>query len=149
MTLLCHKNITRFEIAMNDALPVRVPHRIADLGQNSRRFVGRKTTPANFQQIIERLGVASVGRDEIHNDVEHAVILVQVVDLHDVRMLERGHHMRLARELLAKLGRTSQRRRQNLHRVFHAHYLVLGQPHLAHRPRAQAADHAIISQTIH
>ena len=53
--------------------------------------------------MVAHLGGEVAAVDEAHRDEERAVLLAGLVDGHDVRVLERGRHARLALEAPAEL----------------------------------------------
>jgi hypothetical protein len=79
-------------------------------------------------------------------DEVDAVGLADFVDLHDVRVDERGGGARLVEEPLDVRAVAGERSLQHLERDLPAERPLLGQVHLGHTAGAQASQNAIVAQ---
>ena len=122
--LLVEQDVLRLDVAVDDALLVRVLERLAD-GRHDHQRLLRRQLP-RLQQLPQAHAV-----HKLHQQVIEAVGLAEVIDGDDVGMVEPGQGLRLAREPLGKA------------RVF---LLLAGQDlerHKAVEPRlARLIDHA-------
>ena len=110
---------------MDDALPVRFVQRIRDLDGPRERLVERHRP---FRQPRgERLAV-----DQLHDEEVDPLVVADVVDRADVRMIERGDGARLAFEAGAALRVGGEGRRQDLHGDIPSEPRVLRAVDLAH-----------------
>jgi hypothetical protein len=89
-------------------------------------------------------------RDQLHREVELAVVLADVVDAHDVGMRERGHRSRLARQprllggVIADLATVAQ----ELDREPASELGVLGGEHDAHAALAEHLEQAVAADRV-
>lgn len=81
----------------------------------------------------DRFQIAAV--NESHVDVEATVDLTEVVDRHDMRLVEHRRRTRLTLETLPKLAVGGQVRRQHLDRDHPGCLGVVGAPHFPMPPR--------------
>src|SRR5258708_14896190 len=78
------KGVGRLEIRMDNALPMRVVHRVANVSQNPDSFPDAQAEPfAALDEPIERLAF-----EQFHHHVDVRAVPVEVVNGHDVRMSE-------------------------------------------------------------
>ena len=120
---------------MNDALTMRTVQRISDLDRARERLVERQRS---FRQPRgERFAV-----DELHDEKVDALIVADVMDGADVRMVERCHRARLPLEPGSALriggptaGRIFRRRRGRA--------ACRSREHFAHAARADCAFEAV------
>ena len=75
---------------------MRRVERRGDLAADPQRALGVDAPDA-----VEQAGEVAPA-DVAHRQEQHAVALADAVDRHDVRVLERGRHARLAQEALAE-----------------------------------------------
>ena len=121
---------------MNDALTMRTVQRISDL---DRAREGRVERQRSLRQPRgERFAV-----DELHDEKVDALIVADVVDRADVRMVERCHRARLPFEPGSALRIGSPYRRQNLQGDVPAEPCVGGAEHFAHAARTDVRVDAV------
>ena len=85
------EDVGGFEVAVDEAVLVRVAEGLADLG-------------GDLEGLLEGLGAAFLEAgafDELHHEVGHALVLADVVHGDDVRVAEGGGGARLAEEAFA------------------------------------------------
>ena len=92
------QHVRRLDVAVHEARGVGGVERRRDLRDDRRRAHGLQAPAA--QQ--ERVQVAA--RDVAHDEVQRPGLLAGGVHRHDVRVVDRRRHARLAAEALAKLG---------------------------------------------
>ena len=90
-------HVARLEIAMHQPAPMRVIERIGQFG-GVAQDIGRRQRPAH-EPLSQRLAL-----EILHDEKADAVVLADVVEVADVRMVERRHGPGLAFEALAPLG---------------------------------------------
>jgi hypothetical protein len=100
-------DVAGFETAMDDALPVRDFERGRDLRAVAKDLFERKR-PA-LQAIGERLAF-----DQLHDDVVQPVVVTDVVQRADVRMIQRRDRLRFTIEAGMKLRVAGQAFRKDL-----------------------------------
>ena len=92
LALGVEQDVGRLEVAVQDAPLVGVVHRLGRLGHQPRpRPSGRPCT------VGEPVGEAAA-LDQLHAEVVLAVVLADLVDRHDVRVVERGDRLGLVPE---------------------------------------------------
>ena len=87
--LVAQQHIRRLDVAVNDPLAVGVGESITERDRNPNGFLGRDR-PVRSQAIQETLAL-----DVFHHDVVQAVLLVELVDTDDARVIERGDRLGL------------------------------------------------------
>jgi hypothetical protein len=92
------QDVGGLDVAVNQAGGVGDVERRGDLGDDRPRARGGQRAVV----LEERVQVAA--GDVAHDDVQRPVLLARRVDRHDVGVVDRRRHPRLAREALAKLG---------------------------------------------
>ena len=116
------------------ALLVRRFERLGDLPRDRQRFVERQSGPRAMRS-------ASVGPSTSSStSARHAVRVLEPVDGADVRMIERGEHLRFALKPREPLGIGRERVGQDLQRDVATELRVARAIHLAHPARAEQAD---------
>ena len=130
-------DVLRFEITMNDATLVCGIERIGDLPRDRQRLGDRECTRdasigGTTQALSERGSF-----DELQHQGWRAGVLLDAVDLSDVRMIERGEDTRFPIEARAALGIGDPLRRQNLDRDVAAEPAVATAVHRPHAAHAQ------------
>ena len=121
---------------MDDAAGVRVRERRRDGGAELPRLVPRPR-PAGETR-VERLAL-----DELHDEHRLAAVLEDVVEAHDVRVLEPRQRRRLALEPLTELGIVGDPGVEDLDRDDAAETQVAGAPDDAHPAPAELLQWAI------
>src|SRR5690606_34442223 len=116
---------------MDDAMDVRLVQGSTGLGDDSHDVRRWKRANAT-QQPVQRLP-----RHELHDQVDHAMGVPEVVNLHNVRIAQRGHRSRLSPKPLDEGGVTGPGVQQNLDRDVPVENDIAAPPNLAH---ATAAD---------
>ena len=124
--------LRRLEIAMDDALAMRLVERVGDLGGDLQRLVERK------RPFLEARG-QRLAVEMRHDEVVRAVDVPDVVDAADVRMVQRGDGPRLAFETRAQIGIAGDVTRQDLDRDGAIEARVAGLVDLAHPACAKRA----------
>jgi hypothetical protein len=131
-----HEQVRRLDVAMNDAALMR---RVERAGHLHRQVDGlRDGDRAGLQQLLDALALA-----QLHHDERLAVVLLDVVDDADVRVVERGGELGLAVEARERRGLGRQPRRQELERDVAAELHVVRAVHDAHAAGAQLGLDAI------
>src|SRR5207245_6262075 len=92
------EDVVRLQVTVNDAEPVRLGERAANL-RDDRVDLARVHPPDARDSLAEVLAV-----EELHRDVRRAFAYAVVEDLHDVRAAELRRRLRLALEALLRLG---------------------------------------------
>ncbi len=104
------QDIVGLDVAVYDALAVCVAERVRDLARDPGR-VDHGEAPIPLEQLPHRRAV-----DAAHDDVEDFVLVAaDLVDRHDVRVLELPAGARLAHEALRQPGRRGQAQVEHLH----------------------------------
>ena len=130
------EDVFRLDVAVDDAVAVRVVERVGDLGGDPQRVLDRELLLA-IQPVAQRLAV-----DERH-DVEHrAVHLSRVVQGEDVRMLQVGGGADLGEEPRAADDR-GELGLEDLHGDLAVVPEVVGEEDGGHPPRADLALDAV------
>ena len=104
-----------------------------------RQTFGR--LPEIFQQLWQRSLVANLLAERLaihkfHRNEIHAIVLANLVDVRDVRMIERGCRLRLANEPLHTIALGSNFSGQNFECDVTMQPRVFGKINLAHSARA-------------
>ena len=130
-------DVVRLDVAVDDAVAVRVAQRREDLARVRDRDRNRAEA-ARADQLLQRASL-----DVLHDDVVRAVVLAAVEDRDDVRVREPRRVRRLAPEALDELVVVRVARVQHLDRDPSAELLVLGQVHVGHAAAAELARDAV------
>ena len=99
-------DVGRLQIAVHDALLVRVLHGLGDLPGDVERVAERQR--ARLEQVCQRAPF-----DEFHHQGRDAVAVFEPVDVRDVRMVEQRQRVRFTREPGDAFGVTGDRRGQD------------------------------------
>ena len=86
------EHVRRLDVAVDHALAMRIVERVEDLAHQSDR-IGR-LEPLAPLEVLPEVAPGHV----LHRDERRAVVLVEVVDRDDVRMIEASGGLRLAAE---------------------------------------------------
>ena len=134
------EDVSRLQIAMDDARAVRTMQRLRDLRADRNRLVGRPRT--SLQTIGERLAFEKLHDEEA--DARRRVAdranrrhVPDVVQRADMRVIERGDRPRFALEPFAELRIRCERRRQDFDRDDAIQPGVAGLVDLAHAARTE------------
>ena len=131
-------DVVGLEIAVDDALAVRVRQRLQHLPHDDERA---RRPDALLGDLAER-----APRDELHGEEERAVVeRAEVDDADDVRVREEARRVRLALEALRDLGDAPETGEQRLHREVLAGGEVRRLVDRAHPASADAADEPVAS----
>jgi hypothetical protein len=103
------QNVFRLDVSMDDPLVVRELQGLTDLGHDPESLFGLEPPIAD-----ERPEVHAI--DEFHNEIEVLVRSAEIIDVHNVGMVEFGQSPRLARESFGEGGLLTEGRRKNLQR---------------------------------
>ena len=131
------KNVGRLDIAMDDAAGVRRIERVGDLDAEREQFLHRHGLAADF--LLQRHAV-----EELHGDEGLAVVLADVVDGADIRMIEGGGGLGLAQETGPRLGVLRDTIGQQLQSHKAVQTRVLGFVNDAHAATAEPLDDAVV-----
>src|SRR5262245_40549028 len=110
---------------MNDSLFMCRFECLGDLLGNWQRLVHRNWASRN--PICKRLAF-----DTLHDERLHTIRLLQTVDVGNVRMIERGEHLRFSPESSESVGIRCEGTRQYLQGVVSIERSVMCSPDLAH-----------------
>ena len=120
------QDVRRLDVAVHETARVRGVERCGDLRADGDR-------PGRLERALRSEQRAKVGAvHEPHREIDTAVDVAGVVDRDDVRVLERHHELRLARESLAEAIVARQGRRHQLERDRSLQAQVVGPVHDAH-----------------
>ncbi len=86
------EDVRRFDVAVDDALTMRIPERVEDLPHDPHD-IGDLEALVRLEALLE---LATL--HELHRDVPDAVVLAEVVDGHDVWVIEPARRLRFAAE---------------------------------------------------
>src|SRR5579863_5426216 len=93
LAALGHKDICGLDVAMDDSLSMRGVERIGDLDAKIQKLL-------EIDRLAVNVMTQSLAVNELHGDKGPAVLLANVVDGANVRVIEAGGGMRLAAETL-------------------------------------------------
>src|SRR5947207_10150089 len=118
---------------MNDARAVGFVERAGDLNRVTKNLLSGQRTLR--ETLIRRFAF-----DEFHDKVVDAVLMSDIVESADVRMIEARHRASLSLESLTDLGVIRQMGRQNFDRNGPIKACVFRAVHLAHPARAERCE---------
>ena len=127
------EEVRRLDVAVNDAAPVRGVERIGDLAREVEHAMAANRSV--FDQLPD-----GAPFEPLHRDERLALVLAELVDRADVRVLQRGGQTRLALEPRQPLRRRAGLVAQHLDRDFAAEPEILRSIHHAHAAFAQAVQ---------
>ena len=124
---------------MDDAFVVRVLERMCDLQRQRQGF--RERERASRQASRQVFAV-----DQLHRQEPDPVRGVEAEDGGDVRMVERGQHLRFAFETGETLGIPGEGIRQDLDRHIASQHGVRGAPDDSHAALAERRDELVVGE---
>jgi hypothetical protein len=133
------QDVGRLDVAVHQPGPVGGVERRRDLLDDVHRAFGLQRAGSQ-----ERVQVDAV--DEPHGDVEASVDLADVVDRHDVRVVESRGDAGFAAEPLVEVGVLGVVGKQHLQRHHAVDCGVVGAPHLAHPATAQQINQLVAAE---
>ena len=129
-------DVARLQIAVNDAVTVCSVERLGDLGGDGQGPLERQRAARQFGR--ERLAI-----EQLHHQERHAVLLADVEQGADVRMIDPGDGASLTPEAL-ELPRTRARRRSDrLDRHESIQSRILRAIDFAHAPGVEERQHFV------
>ena len=135
MAVGLHHDVRGLDIAVNDALLMRVPDPVANLPYNLQLLHQRKL-PVPLQNALQGLS-----RKEFHDDVWISILLAELEHRDDVLVVQ-NPGASLDQKALAQLGSRIQ---QLLDRHFPADKLVLGAVNHPHSSATQLAEDFVLA----
>ncbi len=129
------KDVGRLDVAVDDALGVRVRECVRERGAKCRRFGGRERSLA--QQLIEARTV-----NELHDEVRHVAVDAALVELDQAGVREASQRLRFLGEALRVLA---VRRPDDLDRDVGAVDLVDGSKDVGHAAATQQGAESVPS----
>ena len=126
-------DVGRLQIAMDDAVLVRRFERLGNLPRDRQRFVDGQR--AARDPVGERVAL-----DQLQDERVDVAAVLEPVDRRDVRMVERGQHLRLAPEAREAIRIERQTRRAAPSARRRAELGIARAIHLAHAAGAERAD---------
>ena len=136
------EDVVRLEIAMADAALVRRHHALDDVARVAQRDVERRWAVEVDEPLPQRLAL-----EPLHDDVRLVIGDAELVDRHDVRMVQGGRRLRLALEA-SDLFRVGRGRQQDLDGDRAIELRVLREEHLAHAAGADLLDDPVVCNTL-
>src|SRR5713226_9726663 len=97
MAQIGHKDVCRLDIAMNDSLCVRRSQPVGNFNSKRQQSLGLQRAPRNV--LLERFAV-----QKLHDDERSSVVLSNVINGADVRMVQRRSGFSLAPEALQRMS---------------------------------------------
>ena len=137
VTALGHKNICGLDVAMDDAFGMRSFERVGDFDGKGEQVVHLDRTP--IDAVLERLAV-----EKFHGDEGLAVLLADVVNGADVRMIQRGGGLGFALETGQGLRVAGDVLREKFQRDETAQARVFRFVHHAHSSAAESFDDPVM-----
>src|SRR5581483_9870876 len=128
---------------MNDTLLMGVSQSIGKLAKDGDRL-SRVHHFALILQLIETM-FESAPIYQLHHNIEVTVLLICIVDSHDIRMRESGHQAGFQVETLDKTAISRIPRRENLHCYIAAQGLLVGFIDPCHSPLTDYFKDAVIA----
>ncbi len=138
------QDVGRFDVAVQQALAVRVVQRLGDRGDDAHHLVGRHPVRVAVGEQVR--GIRAV--DELHGDPELVVELPAVVDRHDVRVRQGGHHVGFEVEPLPVFVVAADRRAEDLQGVIARQPGMLNQVNLAHASGPEGPQDGVTSNNL-
>ena len=124
-------DVRRLQIAMDDPLLVRRFERLGDLLRDRQRFVERNRLRAR----CDRASVVAL--DQFQDERVRLAAVLEPVDRADVRMVQRGEHLRFALEAREAIRIARERVGQDLQRDVAIQLRIARAIHLAHAAGAK------------
>src|SRR5262245_4003647 len=134
-------DVARLEVTVDDASPMRLVGRVRDLDADPQRLVPRQRTL--LQSILQRLAL-----EQLHDDVIGAVLMADVVEHADMRMVQRGDDTSLPLEAGAQVRVGREVRGEDLERDAALQAGIPRPIHLAHAPGPQRTEDLVVAQAV-
>jgi hypothetical protein len=132
------EQVGRFDIAVNDASGMRGVKRVGDFdGDIEQRAQGHRSP---VDAMLERLAL-----EQLHDDEVLVLVLADVVDRADVRMIQSRGRLRLALKALDGHGIARQIGGEELQCHRSAKTRILGAVHDTHAAAAKVLDHLVVT----
>ena len=131
MPALVEQDVVGLDVAVDDFVSVRVGERVGDLPGDAGRVPDREP-PLGFEELAQGRAV-----DAPHDDVKDLLLPSDLVNRHDVRMLEPRDGLRLAQEARGDRGRRRELHVQDLHRDITIQDVVMRPEHGGKAPLTQ------------
>jgi len=132
------EDVRRLDVAVDDAAGVRGVETVGDLDAEIEHAVERQRSARDL--LLQRVAV-----EQLHHDELLALVLADVVNRADVRVVERRGHARLASEPIERLRVGGEIRGQELQRDLAAQADVFGAVHHAHAARAEPLQDLVVT----
>ena len=129
-------DVAGFQIAVGDALAMRLVQRIGNLDCELQHLLDRQR--ASLQSLRERLAF-----DIFHHQKIDVVLVAGIEKRADVRMIQAGDGFRFALEPLAQFRAISEMRGQNFDRDGSIEARIAGFIHFAHSARADRGENFV------
>ena len=137
--VVVHQDVGRFDVAVHQPGLVGVVQRRRDLLDDRHR--ARRVERSGVEQGLQVDAV-----DQPHGHVQATVDLADVVDRHDVGIVQACRGAGLAAEPLLEIGVLGEVGEQHLQRHDAVDGGVVGAPHLAHAAAAQQLDQPVAAE---
>ena len=135
-------DVRRLDVAVDDALRVSVLER----GEHAIHHVELLVERAQLPGVD---GLAQVrALEQLHGHVEQPVLLPEVVDRHDVRVVQQGGRLGLALEAFERFVAAAEVHGQRLQRDVAVEDGVVGLVHLAHGAAAELAHDLVLADPL-
>ncbi len=131
MAALVEQDVVRLDVAVHDVVAVRVGQRVGHLPRDARRVADRELL-LRVEELAQRRAV-----DAAHDDVKDLLLPADLVDRHDVRMLEARDRLRFVQEALGDVVRRRELHVQHFHRDVAVQRVVVGAEHGREAPLTQ------------
>jgi hypothetical protein len=134
-------HVARLEVPVHDSPGVREGEPLAQLLHD--RELLAEVGGARADQVAQVPAL-----EQLHRHVGEPVLLAEVVDGDDVRVVEPRRRLRLVPEALPEVGVGGERGRDRLDRHVPVEQRVVGPVHLAHRTLADLLDDTVLADTV-
>jgi hypothetical protein len=139
--VFAQQDVVGLDVAVDDAFFLRIGKRRGDLARDAQRQRGRERRAVAGQHLA--------AADVFHRDVMQVAGVADVMDAHDVAVMQLGGDARFAQEAFAEVRIDEQRRRHHLERDFAVDRFLDRQIDRRHAAAAELAQHAITGNLDH